>query len=79
MNWGFKMNKQTVIEMIEALGWDNIPCKNEYMVSFMKRKDYPTRLNVYFTSGTIQIQKEDFQKIHRNCTLEEIEQIITTY
>lgn len=52
-------NLNSIKEILEALGWTRIPCKNTAMVSFTKEN---LRLNYYFTTGTTTIQ-DDQQNI----------------
>jgi len=61
-------------ELLEAMGWIEIPSNNPYMHSYKKEDK---RMNYYFTTGTVTIQGTDgsfekFMKIFDESQMEKI-------
>ena len=71
------MQKEQIIQIAENFGWtDLVPQKNPWMISFTY-KDTGTRCNVYYTTGTVSIQKKDgtFKYYYNTDTEEKYEPI----
>lgn len=47
-------NNNFAEEILKVFGWESIPSKNKYMKSYIKED---SRLNHYFTRGTVTIQR----------------------
>lgn len=66
--------------LVEAFGWYEIPSRNPFMTSF-KNDENKERMNVYFTTGTIQVQGLDGSfSIYRNIhSLPQVEEILNDH
>lgn len=49
---------ENLTELAGAYGWNPIESKNKYMISF-RRDENPERMNIYFTTMTVTIDKSD--------------------
>lgn len=66
--------KESIIEILEALGYEKIVSKNQYMLSFKKGD---IRVNYYFTTGTLSIEgKHVVSRYIRNATPSLIEEFL---
>ena len=65
-------------ELLESFGWESVPSKVKYMVSF--KNENGQRLNLYTTTGTVTIQSDaeyDSGKTYKNVdTTEKLEKIV---
>lgn len=68
--------KKQITNLIKVFGWLQIESNNPYMVSFFhEAKKY--RINYYFTTGTLTIDfKEGRLGVHKNISLETLENIL---
>lgn len=51
-----KIMKEQIKNIILKHGWVEVESKNQYMLSFVLSNDSKTRINYYFTSGTVTLQ-----------------------
>lgn len=68
-------------KLLESYGWQPMPSKNPYMLSFEKvdAKEY-TRMNYYFSTGTMTVQNDTIGIVTTRDvgSLETLERILTT-
>lgn len=72
------MQKKQLIELMNALGFKETSSKNVYMLSFFKEEtnDNP-RVNIYFTTMTVQIQWRDGRaEVHKGVDSGELEDLL---
>lgn len=74
---------EKIIELAAAFGWNELPSKNPYMISFI-HGDFPNhRINVYFTKMTVQVQRLDLDRsggaIYKDVTMAKLEEIFEQF
>ena len=70
---------QNLKQLAGAYGFiELLPQKNTIMVSFVNEEDSPCRINVYWTTMTVQVQFKDGRRfqIYRDVDLEKFEDIL---
>jgi len=73
------MEKEQQIKLLcEGMGWVDLgKQKNPYMMSFIPEESSAIRMNIYFTTMTVTVQKRNrFCETYRNVGLEELENIL---
>lgn len=74
--------KDQVTQLAEAYGYVLIePQKNPYMISFKKEEDPIWRINVYYTTMTVQVQnyKNGEMAIYKQVDISDFEDILIKY
>ena len=72
------MPKEQLKELIKALGFVEIYSKNPYMVSFWREEAQDPRVNVYFTTMTVQIQWRDgYSEVHKDVDSVQLEELLS--
>lgn len=73
----FIMNSM-IKDIILKHGWVEVESKNKYMFSFVLPNDSNTRINYYFTSGTVTLQSPNNPiVVMKEVTPEEMEQALS--
>ncbi len=69
--------KEQVINLMESMGYIEIESKNPYMVSFYKEETNDPRINIYYTTMTMQVQyKSGSNWIEKGLSLSKLEELI---
>lgn len=73
------MDKEKKIKLLcEGMGWIDLgPQKNPYMMSFVPEETSTIRMNIYFTTMTVTIQKSRrFCETYKNMGFVELEKLL---
>ena len=73
------MDKETNIKLLcEGMGWIDLgPQRNPYMMSFIPEERSNIRMNIYFTTMTVTIQKSHrFCETYKNVGFAQLEKLL---